>query len=68
MNQKRRKDQKFKPKFVIKEWETLKVGDGIQIKDAFFVIHRINPLARQIILLGIKDPRLLSENKTNGKQ
>lgn len=51
------KKNRLKQKFRIPEWDCFKPGDVIEMKGAFFLIHRINPLARQIILIGIKDPR-----------
>lgn len=47
----------------IPEWKHFKPGDIVEMKGAFFQIHRINPLARQMILIGIKDPRVNHEPK-----
>lgn len=57
------KKQSNPGRFVIREWKHLKVGDVIEIKGAYFLIHRMNPMARQIILSGIQDPTV----KHNGK-
>lgn len=55
------KRNRLKQKFRIPEWDKFKPGDMVEMKGAFFIIHRINPLARQIILLGIQDPRKRDE-------
>lgn len=48
---------KGKPKYFIPAWKGFSQGDIVEMKGAFFMIHRINPLAKQMILLGIPDPR-----------
>ena len=52
-------------KFNIPQWDVFKPGDVVEMKGAFFVIHRINPLAKQIILLGVEAPKLKeNQNET----
>jgi len=60
------KRNKTKATYRIPEWDKFKPGDVVEMKGAFFMIHRINPLAKQIILVGIQDPTVLTDNKKNG--
>ena len=57
--------KKNKVKWRIPEWDKFKRGDIVEMKGCFFAISHINPTAKHIILLGIKDPRKREIDITN---